>query len=621
MPRSPVQKKRRADPRPKSFFAAVVLATLLGIGTFAVFSPALDNQFLVFDDDTYVTENPQVLSGLTRQSVAWAFTTGHDSNWFPLTWLSHMLDVELFGVDPRGHHATNLILHAASCALLFAFLVRTTGGLWWSALGAAVFALHPLRVESVAWVAERKDVLSVFLAMGVLWAYAGYAARPTPLRMAGVVALFALGLCAKSMLVTLPFALMLLDYWPLRRFSAGERSIGIARWIAEKIPLFVLAALSCVVTFRVQQAGGSVSSIEALPLWARLQNGLMAYVGYLENFFWPDGLAPYYPHAAAGLAAWKPALAALGLAALSAILWKARRSAPAAWVGWLWFLGTLVPVIGLVQVGGQAMADRYTYLPSVGLSIALAGGLPWLALRRYPLPVVALSIACLVALGTATRFQLRHWVDGRTLFTHTLNVTENNALAHKMLGTILARAGEHEAALDQYDRALQLDPVDGWLHNNLANSLLALGRSDRALVHYRKAVESDPRDARIRFNRARALFERADYEAAAAELERALELDPDLFEARYTLALSLHLAGHDAEARAQYDAVLRLRPDTVDAHLNLASLLAKHGEPRTAAHHLERALVLEPDNVDAKRRLAALRAQTPPVGAAPRNTP
>lgn len=454
----------------------------MGVGlallTLAVYLPVLAHGFIRFDDPYYVTGNPRVQAGLTWEGIAWAFQAIVASNWHPLTLLSHMLDCELFGMDPLGHHLTSLLLHAASVVLLFEALRRMTASTWRSAAVAALFALHPTHVESVAWIAERKDVLSGFFWMLTLLAWERYVRQPSPKRYAAVALALAAGLLSKPMVVTLPFVLLLLDVWPLRR----EIPRGLR--IKEKLPLFALAAGACVATLIAQS--GAIHLASRFPMKLRLANAVLSYAAYLGKTLFPARLAVFYPMRT-DFPAWKVAGAALLLAALTVLALRAPRYVT---VGWLWFLGTLVPVIGILQVGGQAMADRYTYLPTIGLFLIAAWALP----RRA---VWALAPAVL-ALAIVTRLQLRHWEDSETLFRHAVAVTERNFVAHLHLAQIYAERGERGRALEHFRTTLEIRPGMWQAQASLGNTLRRWGRPDKALPHLTNAVRLRPHDPRLR---------------------------------------------------------------------------------------------------------------------------
>ncbi len=546
----------------------LLVGLALVAGTLAAFWPVVYCGFVNFDDGAYVTENPRVFNGLTRQNVRWALTATYAANWHPLTWMSLQLDATLFGLNPRAFHLTNLALHLGSTLLLFAVLRFMTGAIWRSALLAALFALHPLHVESVAWVAERKDDLSTLFWMLTLLAYAWYSERPGVLRYLLVVVSFALGLAAKPMLVTLPCVLLLLDYWPLRRLrlpgaedQPTPHAVGLRRLVLEKLPLFVLSAAACFVTLQAQR--GAVSSLDQLPLRDRLLNVVASYGGYLDKTIWPSGLCVLYPHPFDSLPLWQPILSGLALILFSALAYWQRRSHPYVAVGWLWYLGTLVPVIGLVQVGEQAMADRYTYVPLIGVFLALAWGLPAFlsAYRVGPAAMVFPALLLLVACGVATRAQVWRWRNSVELWEHTLKVTTNNATAQNNLGGALmeegrndeaaehlllalrlrrgvypkashnlglisARQGDLSAAAAYYLRAIENQPDHAVSLNNLGLVQSWQGRPDKALQSFRSAVQLQPGSARYRFHLACALQMEGDVQAARLEYDEGMRLDP-----------------------------------------------------------------------------------------------
>ncbi len=514
--------------RRRAFLAAVVLAAL----TLAVFWPATGNDFVNYDDRQYVTENPQVNRGLTREGAGWAFTSvGYAYNWHPLTWLSHMLDVELFGLRPAGHHLVNILFHAANAALLLVVLHRMTGAMLPSAFVAALFALHPLHVESVAWVAERKDVLATFFWMAAMVAYAAYAVRPGARRYLAVAALHALGLMAKPMVLTLPLVLPILDWWPLGRWRRGASGVparpAVFRFLAEKVPLAALSAVSACLTFLAQSRGGSIRSWEAVPLATRADNALLSCWRYLAKAVWPADLIFLYPLPTAPVAA-AALLAGALLAAVTAVFWLARRRCPYLLAGWLWYLVTLAPVLGLVQVGSQSMADRYTYIPLTGIFMGLAwGGMSLAGGRRSGRAVLAAFAAVVVvAVVPATRRQLAYWHDSRTLFTRALSVNPDNPIAHDSLGVVLSREG----------------------------------KLDEGVTHYRQAIRLAPYYTTAHYNLGLALTEQGDLEGAVASFRRSIALRPDHPEAHLNLGTALARSGRLAEALAHYREALRLRP-------------------------------------------------------------
>ncbi len=524
-------------PAPSEVYAASAVCACLLLAVAAVFAQTANFQFVNYDDDKYVYENPHVKGGVTAEGIAWAFTSTRASNWHPLTWLSHMLDCQFYGSHAGGHHLTNVALHALTAIVLFLVLWRMTFNLWPSAFVAAVFATHPLRVESVAWVAERKDVLSGLFFMLTLWAYLGYVRHTFSLgRYLSVIILFGLGLMSKPMLVTLPFVLLLLDYWPLGRISqrggadilvcrenrgnSGRQEclphrLSLSRLIVEKIPLLLLAAASCAVTIWAQQS--SVVRLTELSPLLRLGSALVSYATYLGQFFYPLGLAVFYPHPQAGLPTWDAVAALFLLAGISlAVIVRVRRN-PYLFVGWFWYLGMLVPVIGLVQVGLQAMADRYTYLPQIGLSIALtwgavAAGQTFLSVgkiagtvgqtflsagknagyRRWAWGVAAASV--LAGLAACAWRQTSFWQNTETLWTHTLRCTSRNDVAHFNLAAELMKQGRYDEAIDQYQDTVRIRPRYLHAQCNLAVALATRGHTKEAITHYYIALKNDPAD-------------------------------------------------------------------------------------------------------------------------------
>ncbi len=559
----------------------IVITVLLVAGVLAVFWPLAGSDFINYDDDLYVTGNRVVRQGLTAESLRWAWTTGYAANWHPLTWMSHLLDVSLFGLDPAGHHLSSLLLHALNAVLLFLVLEGMTGAIWRSAAVAALFAVHPLHVESVAWIAERKDVLSTtfwFLTMG---AWARYAAAPAAARYLAVFVLLALGLTAKPMLVSLPFVLLLLDRWPLRRIDAGNWR----RRVAEKIPLLGLALASSVVTVLVQRAGGAVRTVGGYPLAARLANAVQAYAGYLLQTVWPAKLAVFYPHAGDSIDALRLAASLALLTAITIAALRLRTRAPYVLLGWSWYLVTLLPVIGLVQVGEQAMADRYTYVPLIGIFIAVAWGVGDVAGR--PRIAGGIAVAALAALSLAAHVQVRYWKDSETLFRHALRVTEDNYTAHLNLGLALADRGDLERAIGQYREALRLRPDHAGAHNNLGVALTRVGKGSEAVEHYREAIRLDPGNADARFNLGQALVAAGRIDAAMERFREAIRLDPDFVEAHYNYGTLLARQGRWQAAIEHLSRVVELRPAYAEAHYNLGLALYYAGDVDGARREVE----------------------------------
>jgi hypothetical protein len=513
--------------------AAVWVAAGLCAINLAIYAGVVRHEFIDLDDGVYVYRNPNVSAGLTWDSVVWAFRTGYQANWHPVTWLSHMLDVQLFGMNAGAHHAINLLLHMLNTVLLFGLLHRMTGLLGRSAFAAALFAAHPLHVESVAWIAERKDVLSTFFWMLTLCAYVWFVRRPRPGRYAAVAALFALGLMSKAMLVTLPFTLLLLDYWPLGRFEGGASlTTNSLRLMSEKLPLFGLTAASSVVTFVVQKQGGTVSGLETLAPLSRLSHAIVSYVVYLASTLWPTRLAPFYPYSRS-LPPWMTAGSVAVLIGISALAIRARRSQPYFAVGWLWFLGTLIPVIGLVQIGQQSWADRYMYVPLIGLAIVASwGGRDMLAHASLGKAGPALGAAVVLALAMVARVQAGYWKDSYSLWAHAQEVTTNNYLAEHGLGTAFYSRGRIDEAIVHETEALRIQPDYAEAHVTLALALMRIGQVSEAIAHDREAIRDEPELAVAHGNLGLALIRTGQTGEAIRQLNETLRLDPNSRDAR-----------------------------------------------------------------------------------------
>jgi len=592
-------RKPAAGSSPAKKPPVALLCLLLAACVLPVYLQTASFDFINYDDNQYVTDNAHVNTGLSAENVRWAFTSVHSSNWHPLTWISHQADVSLFGMDPGAHHLVNVAFHLANSLLLFLFLVRATREAGPSLFVAALFALHPLHVESVAWVAERKDVLSTFFGFLTLLTYLAYIRRPGALRLAGTLACYTLSLLAKPMLVTLPALLLLLDVWPLGRL----KPFSAASWkrpLIEKAPFAALAAAMSAAAYRAQETGQAVSTLDVLPLGARMGNAVVSYARYLADAVWPSGLAPFYPHPGTGIHAGAVLGAALLAAALSlGALWTFR-SRPYITVGWFWYLGTLVPVIGLVQIGAQSHADRYTYVPLVGVFIAAAWGLSdlWAARRLPSLVLRAAALVVAAALGALAFSQTALWKDSVSLFTHTLAVTERNALAHKNLGVALANAGDQEGALAQYRLGLAIDGEDADLQYDAANALSELGRKEEAVKAYRKAASLDPGHVLARYNLGNTLARLGRYGEAEEAYRRALALDPNHEGSLVNLGNTLALSGSPEEAiRCFTDAMERTGP-TDDLLINLGNTHASIGEFDAAAEYFSQACELRPGDAD-----------------------
>jgi tetratricopeptide (TPR) repeat protein len=539
----------------------LLICLSLAAVTLAVFWNVQFHDFILYDDLSYVVLNRHVQSGLTGGSILWAVTTLEMSNWHPLTWISLMLDYDLFRLNPAGYHWTNLLIHIASAILLFSVLKRMTEDIWKSALVAVLFAIHPLHVESVAWVSERKDVLSAFFWFLTMGAYVRYTERPGAGNYFLIIAAFSLGLLAKPMLVTLPFVLILLDIWPLRRLpvpftrsnktlsdDVGDRGVTWLHALREKLPLFFLALLSSVVTYLAQMSWKAIPSLEALPLETRMANALIAYVQYIAKMLWPADLAFFYPYAA-WWSPWMVSGAVLLLTGLTILTMSVLERRPYLAVGWLWYLGTLVPVIGIVQVGSQAMADRYTYIPLIGLFILIAWGVPELfGNLRFRKPFLSvLSVVIVSVLAGCSWQQVQQWKNSVTLFERALSVTSRNYLAHNNLGVALFFEGRIEDAIRHYTQALRIKPNFADARINIGVAQAAQGKYDEAICHYREALRIRPDDAGTHNNIGVALAAQGKVEGAIDHYTQALRISPDHEKARANLAAAL--AGREEQRK------------------------------------------------------------------------
>lgn len=602
----------------------VFLLVLLILGTYW---SVTTHDFVDYDDGDYVTANPHVQAGLSWEGVKWAFTTGHASNWHPLTWLSHQLDVSLFGLKAGGHHLMSLLIHCANAVLVFLVLRMLTGAYWPSLFVAALFALHPLRVESVAWVSERKDVLSAFFGLWVLICYARYVrasmAQDSKSRMWYGLALaaFVIGLLCKPMLVTLPLLLLLLDYWPLGRASAT--AVGLSRvgnqpspctitlwrrlWI-EKLPLLFCCLISSAITFLVQRKGGAVSPVEGLSISARIANAFVSYVRYLKKIFWPDDLSVLYPHPG-HWPAWQVWAAVALILIISAAAFTLRRRMPFIFVGWFWFAGMLVPVIGLVQVGIQSMADRYTYLPSVGLLVALVW-MPVHAVRSHArLRLLMAAAGCLIVAACvfATYFQVRIWRNSETLFGHAVQVTKNNYLAYNNLGFYFSKQGRRTEAMENFRASIRINPNYADAQNNLGHALAGERKFIEAMEHYRAGLRSSPENVEIHNNLGNALAELGDVDGAMAEYAVVLQRKPDHADAHNNLGIALAMKGRLPEAIEHFQQALKLKPGS--AHGNLGNAFAAQRKWDAALKHYREALTYSPNDAQTHNNLGNVLAE------------
>jgi len=660
--------ERRSSPTHGGRVVTGIVSVFLAVIVWIAFGRALNHDFVGYDDQSYILRNPRVTNGLTLDGIQWAFTHVHVTNWHPLTTISNMLDCQLYGLQPWGHHLTNILLHAAAAIILFLALRQLTGSFWPSLLVAAVFAVHPLRVESVAWVSERKDVLSGVFFMLTLWAYARYArgnVRSSFWYMT-VTVLFALGLMCKPTLVTLPFVLLLLDYWPLGRVrpsSSSRRGETASAWprrntwswlVIEKVPLFVLSAASCVATLLAQKQALDLS-IKA-PLLERLGNALISYDVYVGQMIWPAHLAVLYPYPEGNSKVPQVIVALLLLLIISVAFFLWRKRYPFLLIGWLWYLGMLVPVIGIIQVGSQVRADRYTYLPQIGLYLLVAWGAAELfqRWRRSREVLAAAAVLVIMALTTRSYFQTSYWRDTETLWRHAIASTPNNYIAHTNLAQTLTHAGRfaeaiaecqealkikpdfaaahnnlgvallrdkqsgdgalgHDGAVDeaieQYREALQINPDFTQAHKNLGIVFMRKGQMEEAIAQFQKTLELEPNDAQAEFSLGSAFLQRREVDEAIAHYQKAVEIRPDYAEARNYLGNAFVAEGKYSEAIANYAAAVRIRPDYSEAHHNMACVLATIGKNDEALEQFNEALRLNGNDAQTHFALGSLLAR------------
>ena len=601
------------------FSGRLVPGLMLVAITLVLYWPARLFDFSGYDDPGYYSENPHVLGGFTGKNIAWAFTNYDMANWHPLTWLSHMLDAEMFGNNPSGPHLVNLLFHTSNVVLLFFLLYRLTAARWQSLVVALIFAVHPLHVESVAWIAERKDLLCAFFTLLALVFYARYVELATNGKpgagryYGGCLACFALGLMSKPMIVTLPFLLLLLDWWPLNRirdFQAGQgRFSSLKRLLIEKIPFLILSLVASVVTYLVQDKGLALQTLASFPLSVRLENTFVSYVRYVGKVLWPMTLAIPYPYPDR----WPVALVILSVllfaGASVAALWLVRKWPPA-FTGWFWFVGMLIPIIGLVQVGTQSMADRYAYLPMVGLLIIIVWGLAKLAAYCNVTKVQATIAVLLIlaAYSVRTRQQLAYWHNDGMLFGHALNVTTNNYVAQINIGAWLSKGGRPKEALEHYDVALQINPNDATALYDTANILARFGRLDEAVTNYRRALQITPDKPDIMNNLGVALMELKQLPEATATFESVLKIKPDFADVHNNLATALFRQGRYEDAAKEFFAAVSFAPNNVLFLMNLGDAMLKLGRRDKAAECYQQALQLEPGNPSIMAKLKALDA-------------
>jgi tetratricopeptide (TPR) repeat protein len=588
---------------------------VLVVLTLTPYLQVVNFDFVMYDDPDYVLENDHVKDGVSLTTIRWALTTGHASNWHPLTWISHCIDGELFGVQPGGHHAHNLLLHLINTILLFIILRRLTGRQLESMIVAALFAVHPLNVQSAAWISERKNLLSTLFWLLTIWSYAGYVARPRTARYLGVVAAFTLGLLSKPMVVTLPFVLLLLDWWPLGRvaldttLSTKKQPANVTfriwrRWrllCIEKIPLIGMSVAACGITFWAQNTGGAIQSLQVFPLALRLQNALVAYVVYLKKMVLPNDLSFFYPFIRT-IPAWQVVGAVCVLASISWMVIRLRNKHPYLLMGWLWYLGTMVPVIGLVQVGDQALADRYAYVPLIGLFVAIAWFLADVAAQRTAWRLTG-WIGIILALAAATSRETSYWKNSRTLFEHALKISNSNYVAHNNLGNILAKEKKYDLAKAHYIESLKADPGSVEAHNNLGELYQTEGKIPEAIAEFKKALITCPNYAKVDYNLGLAYDKLGDFKKAIEYYQLAQRNNPALPEVYYNLGNVYSKTGSRDEAIAQFRQAIRVKPRYPKAYFNLGNMLAAKNQLDDALACYNDAIRLDSNFLDAYHNL------------------
>jgi protein O-mannosyl-transferase len=620
--------KSRSDSGGKAFFIKyrdLWGCLFLVVITLAVYWPVQNYGFVDFDDDLYVSENPHIQEGLTLKSITWAFSFSEKEGtyWQPVTWLSHALDCQLYGLQPGKHHLTSLMFHMANSLLLFMVFKWMTGAFWRSAFAAALFAIHPINVDSVAWVAERKNVVSTFFWMLTMLSYVYYTKKPALGRYLLTFLLYVLGLLTKPMLVTLPFVLLLLDYWPLKRFFYGQLSgnenggrsktempefkrFSLFHLIVEKIPFFILSGLSTGLSALSVQEKASLATL--VPMDLRISNALVSYVKYIGNMIWPQGLTVFYPYPRM-VPAWETIGALFLLVCVSVLAIRSVKRVPYFIIGWLWFLGTLVPVLGLVQTGlWPAMADRFAYVPLIGLFMIFAWGVPQICQnwRHRTICISASAVILLLILTTVTWKQLGYWKNSITLFEHNLRFTSNNDVAHNNLGIALGKQGRTEEAFKHFLLAIQINPDYENAHYNLGKTLDKRGHTEEAIEHLLLALRINPNYVEAHNNLGVALNKQGRADEAIKHFLLAIQINPDYVEAQYNLGNALNKQGRTDEAIKHFLLALRLNPDYEEAHNNLAIAFFRKGDMGGAIAHFRKALRINPDNIAIKKNLKKL---------------
>ncbi|MBC8284436.1 MAG: tetratricopeptide repeat protein [Nitrospinae bacterium] len=595
----------------------ILVCIFLAVSTFGVYSQVQNSDFINLDDTGYVTENLNIRDGFTLKSITWAFTSSYIKAWAPVTWLSFMLDYQLYGLNPKGYHLTNLFFHIVNALILFFVLLRMTGGLWQSCFVASLFALHPLNVDSVAWVAERKNVLSTFFLLLTLWAYIHYVDKPSAKRYSIVFIALALGLMTKSMLITLPFLLLLLDYWPLGRLRLGDakttvsnghtkKITGYSYLILEKLPLLALTIGPIIAAITVRNE--LLMSLDSYPMQDRVINALVSYLLYLQKAIWPSGLSIFYAFPINDLSFWKGLICGLVLVSITVIFARWLHRAPYLLVGWFWFLGTLVPVIGIVQAGAHAMADRYAYIPLIGIFIIVAWGIPdvmknW---RHKEITLIFVATISISTLMVVTWKQVSHWKNSITIFEHAIEVTDKEypgfAIVYNNLGIALPNQKSTEAIL-YFKKAIYFKPDYEEAHYNLGNALSRIGFRKEAISHYKTAIKIKPNFAKVYNNLGNALRANGEIEEAISNFRTAIEIKPDLFEAHYNLGSTFFAETKNKEAIFHFLKSIKYKPDLFQAHFDLGNAFLREGKTKNAIFHYRKAIKYNPEFEPARSNL------------------
>ncbi len=605
-----------------------IICILLSVLIVAVYWKIQYHEFVNYDDGRYITENKHI-KGFSKENFIWAFTKSHSANWHPITWLSHTLDIRLFGLNPKGHHLTNLVFHIANSLLLFLVFARMTGAIWKSCVVASFFAFHPINIESVAWAAERKNLLSTFFWFLTMWTYIHYVQKRNLARYSMVFLFFALGLMSKAMLVTLPFILLLLDYWPLKRFEIAhlkrlflsdvenqiENKKKLLNLILEKIPLLFLAVGSCIVTLSAQKLAGAIVSIESVSSATRISNAMVSYLRYLEKMVWPTDFSVFYPYPIDELYIWKGLVSGFFLTGITIVILRLIKKTPYLSFGWFWYLGTLIPVIGLVQVGQQGMADRYAYIPLIGIFIIIAWGLPDL-LKHFHFKKPLLLFLVLIFFSVLMRLswvQLHYWQNSEKLFNHAIEVTDKKYPSfvgiYNNLGVVLNKQLKFKEAMVHLKSAVKLQPTYSEAHNNLGNALSGLNRFREANIYYKEAIRLNPNYPEAHNNLANSLSKQLRLDEAIIYYKKAIQLKPEYYEAHFNFGVTLNKWNHSEQAIGYLEEAIRLNPNFTKARLSLGNILRQKYKFKTAIHHFQTIIKMNPNHAIAHNSLGSALAE------------